>query len=450
VANIHVQDRQIFIEVEDRDDKFLFVLERDNSYSSGKAIDFTACVRQGDWVGFQVDGIFRNQSGGLIAHIKDWNLLAPCFLPLTTHEPDESRKYRQSFVNLAADIRAREHFITQCRVVRYMRRILEDRYQFLEVKTPILQPVDRRAETAEFELRASSEMYLAQFLVGGLERVYEIYENQRNEVLNQGDDPAFQMMQCAMAFTDVNAMMLLTEQFISQLTLYLHSTYVIPWRLLEPHQSSVVSVKSPNLGNNEECSPFSENPVEEILIDLTPPWPRRSVHEIVQEATGVDFSSIKSIDAAINAARSMGVEIQASESFIHVSSVLMKVIDQLVSPLLVQPTFLIDYPAEESLFAKSQRSDPRLAERCGLFINGLEFARGYSALTDPLERESRVALQPQKQALEERTTPASADDFTSVALYGMPPTGILRIEIDRLVMLMTGVTHIRDVVFSPY
>jgi len=228
-------------------------------------------------------------------------------------------------------------------------------------------------------------------------------------------------MELYMAYADYHAMMAMTEELLSSLALEIHGTYRIPWRRFDTK--------------------------DELIIDMTPPWSRYQLFDLLREATNVDFLSISSPEDAADLAWAVGVEVKGES--LTVGGVAMEVFDKKVTPKLIQPTFILDYPYEECPLTKRHRSDPRLAERFELFINGLEFANAYSELSDPREQESHFSRQAERRARGDEEAHPTDEDFVDALKYGMPPTGGLGIGIDRVVMLMTGATNIRDVILFP-
>jgi len=390
---------------------------------------------RGDHLGLVVDRIFRTRTGELTLQVKGWVLLSKCLLPLPEKyhglrdiETIRAKRYLEFIVKSDARLMA----LTRSKVVRFVRRFLEDRYGFLEVKTPALQPVYGGAEAHPFTtyhralnrklyLRISPELYLKRLIVGGFERVYEICDNFRNEGIDAVHYPEFTMMELYMAYADYHSMMAITEELFSSLTLEIHGKHRVPWRRFDTGG--------------------------EVIIDMTPPWPRRPLFDLLREVTGVDFLNMSSLDEAVNWARAIGVEIEGED--LSIGSVAMEVFDAKVTPTLIQPTFILDYPYEECPLTKRHRFDPRLAERFELFINGLEFANAYSELSDPREQEAHFRRQAERRAHGHEEAHPTDEDFVNALKYGMPPTGGLGIGIDRLVMLMTGATNIRDVILFP-
>lgn len=424
----------LFGDLEDQSEKIQFAASASHLGEEGYT-ELKEFLDRGDHLGLIVDRVFRTRTRELTLQIESWKFLSKCLLPLPEKyhglqdlETIRTRRYLELIVNP----NSRQIAVTRSQIVQFIRRFLEDRYGFLEMKTPALQPIyggaeahpfttHHRALGRELYLRISPELYLKRLIVGGLERVYEICDNFRNEGIDAVHYPEFTMMELYMAYADYHAMMAITEELLSSLALEVHGTYQIPWRRF--------------------------NSREEVIIDLTPPWPRQPLFEVLYQTTGVDFLSVPSLGKAVELARTIGVEVEGEN--LTISGVAIEVFDSKVIPELIQPTFILDYPYEECPLTKRHRSDARLAERFELFINGLEFANAYSELSDPREQEAHFERQAERRARGDEEAHPTDEDFVNALRYGMPPTGGLGIGIDRLVMLMTGATNIRDVILFP-
>lgn len=387
---------------------------------------------RGDWIGLRADRVYRTGTGELTVQATAYIYLAKCLLPL----PEKFHGLRdlevargKRYLDMIVSPDTCRRLITRSLIIRQIRRILEDRHGFLEAKTPALQPVYGGAEAEPFVthhnaidrdlyLRISPELYLKRLIVGGMERVYEICDNFRNEGTDATHHPEFTMLELYQAYADYTEMMALTEELFTKLAGALHGSVKIPWQ-------------KPGSG-------------EPVTVDLTPPWPRRPLFALVREATGLDFLATGSVAEALAMARSVGVSVDpAAEP--TVGRIAMAVAEERVLPAMTGPVFVTDYPATECPLTKRHRTDPRLAERFELFIGGLEFANAYSELTDPREQEAHFRRQAERHA---GAHPLD-EDFLEALRYGMPPTGGLGIGVDRLVMLLTGSPHIRDVIPFP-
>lgn len=371
--------------------------------------------------------VFRTKKGELSVRVEDFTLLAKALRPLPEKWHglhDTEIRYRQRYLDLIANEHARRIAITRSRIVSAMRRFLESE-GFLEVETPILQPLYGGAAAKPFTtyhnaldmtlyLRISDELYLKRLIIGGLEKVYEIGKDFRNEGISTKHNPEFTQMECYWAYADYKDMMALTERMISQIAKeVLGSTRI----LYQGHE-----------------------------IDLNPPWPRISFREAIVEHTGIDienFSTLAELRAEI-ARRQLTVDPQPTWG---------KQVDELfktyVEPQLIQPTFVFDYPVELSPLAKKKPDNPRFVERFEPFIGAMEFGNAFSELNDPIDQRERfLAQEAMRRAGDEETHPLD-EDFLTALEYGMPPTGGLGIGIDRLTMILTDAPSIREVILFP-
>jgi lysyl-tRNA synthetase class 2 len=295
----------------------------------------------------------------------------------------------------------------------------------LEVETPILNTIPGGAAARPFithhntlnldmYLRIATELHLKRLIVGGLEKVYEIGRIFRNEGMDTKHNPEFTTLEVYSAYSDYNDMMTLTENLVCHITKQVLGTMEITYQ-------------------GEK-------------INLTPPWDRISMSQAVLKYTGVDFNQITTDEAAQNAMKSIGIEVEATDTW---GTLLNKVFEEKVEQQLVQPTFIIDYPVEVSPLAKRMNNDPRLTERFELFITRREIANAFSELNDPLDQRNRFEQQARQRAAGNEEANMMDEDFVLALEYGMPPTGGMGMGIDRLVMLLTDSPSIRDVLLFP-
>ena len=264
-------------------------------------------------------------------------------------------------------------------------------------------------------LRIATELHLKRLVVGGFERVYELGRIFRNEGISTRHNPEFTSVEVYQAYSDYLGMMELTEQMISAVCQEVCGGQAITYQ-----------------GNE---------------IDLTPPWRRATMHELVKDITGLDFAAFSSREAAAAAMTSKGLHVP--ELADSVGRLLNEAFEQAVEPTLIQPTFVMDYPLEISPLARPHRSKPGLVERFELFIVGREHANAFSELTDPLDQRQRLETQQERKAAGDLEAQGLDEDFVNALEVGMPPTGGLGIGIDRLVMLLTDSPSIRDVIAFP-
>lgn len=355
----------------------------------------------GDILG--VTGIVgKSRSGEPSLFVTDWVLLAVSVQPLPDKYhglQDVETRYRQRYADLLANDEAVEVFKKRSQIVREMRAHL-DGAGFMEVETPMMQAIPGGAAARPFVthhnaldiplfLRIAPELYLKRLVVGGLERVYEINRNFRNEGIDTTHNPEFTMMECYQAFGDYHDMMDLTERMITQIAQSVNGTTTIK--------------------------------VAEHEIDLGQPWKRAGMQELVREVIGVDVLGHSLIEA----------------------------FEKHVEPTLIQPTFVMDFPVENSPLAKKTNDDPRFTYRFEVFIGGSEIGNAFSEINDPVDQAARFSQQAKQKAKGDAEAQSYDDDYIRALQYGLPPCGGLGIGIDRLTMLLTGNASIREVILFP-
>ena len=387
----------------------------------------TSLVDSGDWLG--VTGTLRRTDRGeLSVKVSDWRMLTKALQPLPDKWhglADVEKRYRQRYLDLVVSPDSRETFRRRARLVSGIRRWLDQR-DFLEIETPVLQSEPGGADARPFEthhnaldlpltLRIATELHLKRLVVGGFERVYELGRIFRNEGVSTRHNPEFTSVEVYQAYSDYIGMMELTEQMVSAVCREVCGTTTITYQGTE--------------------------------IDLAPPWRRATMHDLVQEATGLDFNGFSSRAAAAAAMTAQGLH--APELADSVGRLLNEAFEQAVETTLIQPTFVTDYPVEISPLARPHRSKPGLVERFELFIVGREHANAFSELTDPVDQRQRLEAQQERKAAGDLEAQGLDEDFVTALEVGMPPTGGLGIGIDRLVMLLTDSPSIRDVIAFP-
>ena len=373
----------------------------------------------GDLIG--VDGVaMATRRGELSLRVDDWTLLAKSLRapPEKFHGlEDTETRYRQRELDLIANEEARDLFIMRSKVISAIRRWL-DEHGFYEVETPVLQPLyggamarpfttHFNALDRDFYLRIATELYLKRLLVGGLEKVYEIGKNFRNEGLSHKHNPEFTVLEWYEAYSDYDD--------------------------VARHLEELVSSVARELGYDGD-------------IDFTPPWKRVTLTAAIEEATGLDVLSLRDRDQLVAAARDKGIELDPTETW---PQLVDELLSKYVEPHITDPVFITDYPVELSPLAKTHRTTPGLVERFECFAGGMEFANAFSELNDP--DEQRLRFEDQKRQLAEGDEEAQPydEDFVRALEHGMPPAGGIGVGIDRLVMLLSGRTSIREVVLFP-
>jgi lysyl-tRNA synthetase class 2 len=383
----------------------------------------------GDIVGVK-GKLFRTQTGELTVEVKELKLLSKCLHPLPEKWhgiKDIEVRYRQRYLDLIANPKAREIFLMRSKLISAIREFM-NKYGFIEVETPILQPIASGANAKPFVtyhnyleqnlyLRIAPELYLKRLIVGGFPKVFEIGKNFRNEGVDTTHNPEFTMMEFYSAYWDYNDLMKFTEEMFS---------YII---------EKVLGGKS-------------EIEFEGMKINLRPPFKVIGYFDILQEKTGKDkdFFLRAPLNELLQLAKEVGVEkikVQTRAKIID------KIFEKVAEEELIQPTFVIDFPKILSPLAKTHREDEDLVERFELIIGKMEIANAYTELNDPKEQYKRFMEQlKEKQAGDEEAMEIDKD-FIKALEYGMPPTGGEGIGIDRLAMLLAGVNSIREVILFP-
>ena len=380
-------------------------------------------VDLGDIVG--VEGIaFKTKKGELSLRVEDWTLLAKTLRPLPDKYhglEDVETRYRRRELDLLANTETRELFELRARVIAAVRAWLDER-GFLEVETPVLQPLyggalarpfttHHNALDRDLYLRIATELYLKRCIVGGIDRVYELGKDFRNEGISHKHNPEFTMLEWYEAYAEYSVAAERTEQLVS-----------------------FVAERALGTTTIER---------DGTRIDLAPPWRRLTLRDAIRERTGLDLAAHPSREEL---AAAMGSEADSTEGW---GKLVDGVLSKLVEPELVEPTFLLDYPVELSPFAKRHRDDEGLAERWEAFVGGIEIANAFTELNDPDEQRRRFEQQREELARDDEETQPFDEAFLEALEYGMPPTAGVGLGIDRLVMLLTGARTLREVVLFP-
>ena len=381
----------------------------------------------GDIIG--VDGVaFRSRAGELSLRVEDFTVLAKSLRPPPDKHHglhDVETRFRRRELDLVANEDTRALFLMRARIVTAIRRYLDDE-GFVEVETPVLQPLYGGALSRPFTthhnaldrtlyLRIATELYLKRLIVGGLERVYELGKDFRNEGVSYKHNPEFTMLEWYEAYADYADTAVRLESLVSQ-------------------------VAQRVLGTTKIERDGSE-------IDLAPPWRRVTFVGAIREATGIDVLESRERDSLVAAIRAAGLEMPSLD--LSWPALADDLLSKHVEPNLHQPTFVMDYPVELSPFAKAHRSEPGLTERFEAFAGGMEFANAFTELNDPDVQRERFEAQVRLAAEGEEEAQPYDEAFVEALEQGMPPTGGLGLGIDRLVMLMTGRHSIREVVLFP-
>ena len=392
----------------------------------------------GDWLGAGGE-LFRTRTGEVTVRVRSWELLSKSLRPLpfgkTEIDPgsgervyhsgfsDLEARYRQRYADLAVHPEVREVFRTRSRVIAALRRIMDDE-GFLEVETPALQPLYGGATARPFVthhhgleqtmyLRIADELYLKRLIVGGLEKVYEIAKDFRNEGLSRMHNPEFTMLEFYEAFADYEDMMDLVERLFA--------------------------------GVVEEVAGSRRVEYQGTTLSFEPPFPRVRLLEALGRALGEPVDSLSDDDLRARAESLRVPELEGAGR----GKLVDKLFAELVEPTLVQPTFVVDYPVELSPLAKHKRDGSGVVERFELYASGMELANAFSELNDPREQRRRFEAQAALRAGGDEEAHEIDEDYVRALEYGMPPTGGVGVGVDRLVMIATDQASIRDVLLFP-
>jgi lysyl-tRNA synthetase class 2 len=375
----------------------------------------------GDIMGVE-GGLMKTRTGEITVFVEDFTLLTKALLPLPEKWhglKDVELRYRQRYLDLISNPQVMETFLKRIRILKLIRQYLDER-GFVEVETPMMQSIAAGAAAKPFTthhnalnidlyLRISPELYLKRLLVGGMEKVYEINRNFRNEGISTRHNPEFTMMEIYQAFANYDVMMDLTEGLITSLIADLYG----------PETKEIV--------------------YGDAKLNVSRPWARRTYAELLKEYGGVELGD----DAAIRAkAKSLGLEAGP----LPTNAIAHLIFEKVVEDHLVNPTFILDYPVEVCPLTKRRPDNPGLAQRFELIIVGMELANAYTELNDPADQQARFEEQLRMGTDEVREIDT---DFVTALKHGMPPAGGLGIGIDRLVMILTNSPSIRDVLLFP-
>jgi lysyl-tRNA synthetase class 2 len=383
--------------------------------------------------------MFRTRSGEATLQVHSFRMLAKAITPLPAAKDelvdgqvvrhaqlsDPETRYRQRYADLAVNPEIRQIFQTRAAVIRALRQFL-DNQGFLEVETPILQPIYGGAAARPFVthhnqlkqdlyLRISFELYLKRLLVGMLDRVYEIGRDFRNEGVSFKHNPEFTQLEFYMAYADYLKIMELTEQMLA-------------------------FVCDQVLGKRT----FSFNEHE---INMNPPWKRVELRQGIIEATGIDINQHTSTESLAEAMTQKGLKFKPGTPR---GKLIDGIIGDFLEPSFKQPTFLYDYPRDISPLAKSKPGDPQTVERFEGFVGGMELCNAFTELNDPLDQESRFLEMGRTYAADDEERNPMDDDYLQAMSYGMPPTGGFGMGIDRLTMLLADKRTIREVILFPH
>ncbi len=406
IVSLREHGKSAFANLKDRDGKIQVYVRRDVVGEDNFAV--FCGLELGDFIGV-CGKTFKTKTGEITVLVEKFTFLSKSLRPMPKEWyglKDIETRYRQRYVDLIVNDDVKETFITRSRVIRMIREFL-DKKNFLEVETPMMQSMVGGATAKPFVthhnslgmdlyMRIAPELYLKRLIVGGLERVYELNRNFRNEGISTRHNPEFTMLEIYQAYADYNDMMSLTEELV------VHLCQSIKGSLQIEYQGQ--------------------------MLDFTPPWKRVTVCEAIGNALGIDVKGMQDVEAI------------AKQQGLSVKDLLDDVLDHKIEKDLVQPTFVTDFPTILSPLAKSMPDNPELTERFEFYISSQEIGNAYSELNDPIDQRKRFV---------EQNAECVDEDFVRALEYGMPPCGGLGIGIDRLIMVLTNAASIRDVILFP-
>ncbi len=380
----------------------------------------------GDFIGVE-GNLMRTKTGEITVEVQRFELLAKALSPLPEKWhglKDTETRYRQRYLDLLSSEEVRQTFAIRSRTITAMRKYLDD-HGFIEVETPVLQPLYGGGHAEPFVthhnkldrdlyLRIADELYLKRLLVGGFDRVYEISKDFRNEGIDHQHNPEFTMMECYQAYADYTTMMTLVEELYAACALAARGSLQIPY--------------------------------QGQTIDLTPPWRRVTMRDAILEASGVDIEAYPDLASLRQRLEELSLKVELHPTW---GKMVDELFSQFVEPRLIQPTFLTDYPEEISPFAKKKPENPRLVERFEAFAGTLELGNAFTELNDPVDQYQRFMEQAEQRRAGDVEAHPVDYDFVEALMHGMPPTGGLGVGLDRMVMLLADQASIREVILFP-
>ena len=419
-----IQGKAGFIDIQDAEGRIQSYVRKDRlgdeEYTIFKTYDI------GDIVGIEGE-VFITKRGEISVKADKVTLLSKSLqiLPEKYHGlKDQELRYRQRYVDLIVNPEVKDAFITRTKALKALRSYLDER-GFLEVETPILNTIAGGANARPFithhntlhipmYLRIANELYLKRLIVGGFDKVYEMGRMFRNEGMDMKHNPEYTAIELYQAYADFTDMMEITENLIA-------------------HMAEVATGSTKIVYQGKE-------------IDFKPPWRRMTMIDCVKEYSGVDFNEINTDEEAIAIAKEKGIEIKPG---MRRGEIIAEFFEEFGEDKLVQPTFITHHPVEISPLSKRNNEDPRLTDRFEAFANGWELANAFSELNDPIDQKGRFMDQLRKKELGDDEACDMDEDFLNALEVGLPPTGGLGIGIDRVIMLLTDSTSIRDVLLFP-
>ncbi len=413
-----------FIQIQDRKGRIQAYLQRDivgeTAFQLFKTFDI------GDFIGLE-GKIFRTKTRELTLQVQSFRLLVKSLRPLPEKWhglTDIEARYRQRYLDLIANPKVKEIFLTRTKAIQKIRDFFTQR-DFIEIETPMLHPIPGGATAKPFKthhnaldmelyMRVAPELFLKRLVIGGLERIFEINRCFRNEGISTQHNPEFTMLEFYQSYATYEEMMKMTEELLCSMVKEIHGGFHLTYQGKE--------------------------------LDFTPPWRRTRFNDSLLEYGKVDPAILKEPAKAIEIAKGLGLELKKGTSHGRVLADLFK---EMVEPHLLQPTFVTHYSTEVSPLSRRNAKDPEVVDRFELFMAGREIANGFSELNDPVDQRERFVQQLRERGDEADAILTLDEDFLRALEFGMPPTAGEGIGIDRLVMLLTDAPSIRDVIFFP-
>jgi len=436
IMSRRIMGKASFAEIQDTKGRIQIYVNRDEVCPGDDKTMYNEVFKKlldiGDTIG--IEGfVFKTQMGEITVHVKAFTVLNKSLRPLPVVKEKEGKtydaftdpdqRYRQRYVDLIVNPKVKDVFIKRTKIVDTIRQMFNE-YGYLEVETPILQPIPGGAAARPFVthhntlnmplyLRIANELYLKKLIVGGFEGVYEFAKDFRNEGMDRTHNPEFTAMEIYVAYKDYKWMMNFTEQIVERVALALHGTTKVQ--------------------------------VGENLIDFKTPYPRVTMTEAIKEHTGYDISG-KSEKELFEICSKLDIETDPS---MGKGKLIDEIFGEKCEHYYIQPTFITDYPVEMSPLTKRHRENPELTERFELMVSGKEIANAYSELNDPIDQRERFEEQLKLSEKGDDEAMFIDQDFLRALEYGMPPTSGMGMGIDRLTMFMTNSPSIQDVLFFP-
>ena len=421
------QGKVVFSDIHDKDGKMQLFLKIDKvgeeNLKEYKTYDI------GDWVAATGE-VFTTQRGEISINVNSFELTCKSLKPLPEKWhglKDPDLRYRQRELDIITNSEVKDTFVKRSRIISAMREFLDNR-GFLEVETPILSPIAGGAAAKPFVthhntldmdmfLRIAPELYLKRLIVAGFEKVYEIGRNFRNEGMSVRHNPEFTAIELYEAYSDYNDMMEITENMVAYVCEKINGTTKVTYQGTE--------------------------------IDFMPPWRRITMVDAVKEYAGVDFTTINSDEEAQAIAKEKNLEFPKPLNTVTKGEVLNALYEEFGEEKMIQPTFIMDYPVENSPLTKKKRGNAEFTERFEAFVFGRELGNAYSELNDPIVQRERFEQQAREREYGDDEAYMLDEEFMSALETGMPPTGGLGIGIDRMIMFLTDSSSIRDVILFP-